>query len=363
MAFGKVTLTGVVDNLKEGWTKFNSLVDDLLSTSSGKGASQIGIHDSAGNLTATNVEAGLAEIFNVYDGARVLSETFMENPSTTTGLTWGYKGGVYRLDQVVTTVAAGTVGLTDDAVNYIEVDPSDGGVKKNTSAFTSGRIPIRQVTASSGVQTVSTDKRAWFAIQQMAGATDSVAGSLEIATNDEVITGTANNLAIVPSALTAWLADIGPDKTEVGYINGLTGPIMTLLGNKQDADADTAKTDVANVWEKAQSYGVSVLSSASGVLTWDLNLYPVATATLSENITSIVLQNAAPGTGYELTLIQDGTGSRTVAFPAGWMFPNKTAPVKTAAANSVDIISLSVIGTTETPIIRAVGAPNIGVVA
>ena len=61
MAFTKVTLTGVSETLKAGWTKFNSLIDDLLSTSSGKGASQIGIADSGSIITGVNVETALQE--------------------------------------------------------------------------------------------------------------------------------------------------------------------------------------------------------------------------------------------------------------------------------------------------------------
>lgn len=40
----------------------NSLIAELLSTSTGKGASQIGIEDSSARFTATQVEAALAEI-------------------------------------------------------------------------------------------------------------------------------------------------------------------------------------------------------------------------------------------------------------------------------------------------------------
>ena len=36
--------------------KFNNLIDDLLSTSNVLGASQVGIEDTAGNMSAANVE-------------------------------------------------------------------------------------------------------------------------------------------------------------------------------------------------------------------------------------------------------------------------------------------------------------------
>lgn len=170
MAFTQVTLTGAVDTIKEGFTKLNGLITDLAAVTSGKGASQIGILDTALNMDATNVETGLAEIYTDTASARALADAFDENPATTTGLTWGYKAGVVRSDNVVTAVTAGTVSLTDDAINYLEVDGA-GNVSRNTTGFTSQRIPLRQVTAASGVQTASADKRAWFSVLSVATTT------------------------------------------------------------------------------------------------------------------------------------------------------------------------------------------------
>jgi hypothetical protein len=161
MAFGKVTLTGASETLKAGWTKFNSLIDDLLSTTAGKGASQIGITDAGLYMSSANVEDALQEIYADTSTARTLSGTFEEDASTTTGLTWGYTAGTVRFDNTVTVVAAGTISLTDDATNYIEIN-SAGTVSRNTTGFTSGRIPVREVVCASGVQTTSTDKRSWF---------------------------------------------------------------------------------------------------------------------------------------------------------------------------------------------------------
>jgi len=162
MALTKVTMTGASkENIKEGFTKLNDIIDDLASTATGKGASCIGIYDTAGNYTAANVETALAEVYTDHSASLAMSTIFDENSATTTGLTWGYKGGLFRNDNTITTVAAGTVSLTDDTTNYIEVG-TDGTVYVVASAFTSGRIPIRTVVTASGVQGTSTDKRAWF---------------------------------------------------------------------------------------------------------------------------------------------------------------------------------------------------------
>jgi len=160
MALSKITSLATT-TIKAGFTALNTLITDLLSTASGKGASQIGIEDSADNMAAANVEDALAEIYTDVGSAQTMADILDENPATTDGTTWGFKAGLIRTDNTITTVTASTVALTDDDVNYIEVR-KNGSVVANVTGFTVGRIPIRQVTCASGEQTVSTDKRAWF---------------------------------------------------------------------------------------------------------------------------------------------------------------------------------------------------------
>jgi hypothetical protein len=225
MALTKVTRATTL--IKDGWGAFNTLIDDLLSVANGKGASQVGIEDTAGNMSAANVEDALAEIYTDHATTKTLAETFDENPATTTGLVWGYKGGLFRLDSTVTTVAAGTIALTDDATNYIEIDPSDGLVKKNTTSFTSGRIPIRTVLTASGSQTTSTDKRAWFT--QVAGATETTSGTVELATDAETITGTATDRVVTPANIVARAASVSTIATDPAW--AAAGDLVQGTGN------------------------------------------------------------------------------------------------------------------------------------
>ena len=161
MAFTKVNLTATVNTIKEAWTKFNNLIDDLLSVSSGKGASQIGIYDSAENMDAANVEDALAEIYTDHASVRTLVGAINEDADTTSGLVWGYESGLIRADNVVVSVLSGTIAITDDATNYIEIK-TDGTITKNTTGFSVGRIPLREVVCAGGVQTTSTDKRTFL---------------------------------------------------------------------------------------------------------------------------------------------------------------------------------------------------------
>lgn len=76
------------------------------------------------------------------------------------GLDFHHKAGKVRNDSSVTDTAAGHVALTDNATNYVEVDPTTGVVSKGAGGFTSGKIPLFQVGVVSGEATV-VDKRTW----------------------------------------------------------------------------------------------------------------------------------------------------------------------------------------------------------
>ncbi|MDH4319958.1 MAG: DUF1349 domain-containing protein [Desulfobulbaceae bacterium] len=98
------------------------------------------------------------------------NDDFDEDPVTTTGLTWGYKAGLFRNDNAVYSKAAGTVALTDAATNYVEIDVSTQTLVKNTTGFTAGDIPIREVVCAGGAQTGSADKRTALNVGGAGGA-------------------------------------------------------------------------------------------------------------------------------------------------------------------------------------------------
>jgi hypothetical protein len=76
-------------------------------------------------------------------------------PEDTSGLTFGYYGGVMMVDGVVTSVSSGTLGLTASTTNYVECTTA-GVVSVNQTGFTAGRIPIYTiVTGSSTISTVT----------------------------------------------------------------------------------------------------------------------------------------------------------------------------------------------------------------
>ena len=270
MSLTKISLTGSVDTIKTGFTRVNDIIDDLAAVTTGLGASTIGVFDTAGNMAATDVEAALAEVYTDVVDARALADIFANNPDTTTGLTWGYKAGTIRVDQTVTAVAASTISLTDTATNYIEVN-SAGTVSRNTTAFTSGRVPLYTVVCAGGVQTVVTNKRAWFQPlpvpatngQVLVGSTgaDPVLATLTATANETTVANTAGAITvgiaddvIIPTSITIpneglhildtnashdLIIKAGSDLTADRIFSIITGDAARSLTTDQNIDLST----------------------------------------------------------------------------------------------------------------------------
>jgi len=77
------------------------------------------------------------------------------------GLNFYFKGGKVRNDSVIGTTGDGHILLSDNATNYLEVDPATGIIHKTVDGFNSGRIPLFQVATANGAVTTITDARTW----------------------------------------------------------------------------------------------------------------------------------------------------------------------------------------------------------
>lgn len=117
-------------------------------------------------------------------------------------------------------------------------------------------------------------------------------------------------------------------------------------------------------WQQGQRYATATLASAAGVLDWDMEAQPVAALVLAEDVTNFTVANARPGATYELTIRQDATGGRSLAWPADWLWPGGTALDVTQDAGATDIVMLSVHDDGNgNPVIRAFPASGLAEVA
>lgn len=118
------------------------------------------------------------------------------------------------------------------------------------------------------------------------------------------------------------------------------------------ASGNAALTDVASkyaiaggpitgvVTTQSQSIGeVTTTALTSGVITFDFGAGNNFDITLGGNSTLQTPTTPSGGQTGTITIRQDGTGSRTLAYSGGWQFSGGTAPTLTTTASGVDVLS------------------------
>jgi len=133
---------------------------------------------------------------------------------------------------------------------------------------------------------------------------------------------TANNLSV----LTATASTV---RTNLGLAIGT---------DVQAYDVDTAKTDVAQSFTAAQRGTVSALTDGA-TITPNFATGNNFSVTLAGNRTLASPTNLTAGQHGSITITQDATGSRTLAYGSSWKFSGGTAPSLTTTANAVDVLA------------------------
>lgn len=147
--------------------------------------------------------------------------------------------------------------------------------------------------------------------------------------------------------------------TDVPVTDGGTGASTAAgartnlgLGTSATQDVATAAEFMANtadkmldtdgVWTAAD--GVALTDAAT--IAVDMATFINATVTLGGNRTLGAPSNTKNYQTGVIKIVQDGTGSRTLAYHANWKFANGAAPVLTTTAGAVDLLFYEVISST-----------------
>lgn len=155
---------------------------------------------------------------------------------------------------------------------------------------------------------------------------------------DVAVTSTATEINIL-DGVTASTAEINKldgvtaTTAEINYLD------ITTLGASEASKVLTANASGIVTFNKAITEQSVALTSGAAV-TLDISLGSVFTITLAHNITSFTWSNPATSgdvSAFVLKVTQDGTGNRTIAFPAAVDFAGGTAPTLSTGANDVDV--------------------------
>lgn len=112
--------------------------------------------------------------------------------------------------------------------------------------------------------------------------------------------------------------------------------LTTAIGSTVQAyDADTAKTDTAQTFTAAQRGEITTLTDGA-TITPDFADSNNFTVTLGGNRNLANPTNLVAGQSGSIFIVQDGTGSRTLAWGSYWDFAAGVAPTLTTTAAAVD---------------------------
>ena len=149
--------------------------------------------------------------------------------------------------------------------------------------------------------------------------------------------GTVDNLPAINDVPTGTLSTLAVSgNTTVGGTLVTTG--ATTLNGGLTVAGNTALTGTLTVNGSAATPEVAVAFSATA-MTVNCALSNVFGTTLTANVTvAPTLSNAADGQTINWWLTQDGTGSRTMTWPASFKWPGASAGVLTTTASAVDLL-------------------------
>jgi hypothetical protein len=161
-----------------------------------------------------------------------------------------------------------------------------------------------------------------------------------------IVTKNSSTASAVPSSGSLTQGELAVNVTDKKlYTKDSGGTVVELTGLKsadigvsvQAYDADTAKTDVTQLFTKAQRGAITALTDGA-TITPDFAVANNFSVTLGGNRTLANPSNLTAGQSGVIVLTQDGTGSRTLSYGSNWKFPAGTAPTLTTTASAVDVL-------------------------
>ena len=112
---------------------------------------------------------------------------------------------------------------------------------------------------------------------------------------------------------------------------------LVVHDNSQAGGFAVANLKTAQEFTATQNFNATTLTDGTTV-SWDASANQVTSVTLGGNRTLGAASNQVDGGVYVISIIQDGTGSRTITFNSNYKFVAGTAPTLSSDANARDVL-------------------------
>jgi hypothetical protein len=277
--------------------------------------------------TVANVAAIPASPVN-NDAVEVTNSTGIQSFTPLSGIPAGFVGDSGLSVRMVYTTSGATW-------NWIQYFPNDPETRYGDAITTLESDVLGLDTSKLSVTTAASTYQTQAGMSSY--LTTSAAGSTYAPLASPTFTGT---VTIPAGASISGYLDTTTASTTYQTQAGMSGYLATgTIGTTVQAyDADTAKTDIAQSFTAAQRGEITTLTDAATVAVdfADSNNF---TVTLGGNRTLGNPTNQVAGQSGSLFVVQDGTGSRTLAYSSDWEFAGGTAPtLSTAGVDRIDYI-------------------------
>lgn len=232
------------------------------------------------------------------------------------------------------------VSIADDTGANYELPPAKGGTvvavwDEEGKNLVPGPTASEIVNAQSNAE-VAVAGAVTAAEQAESAGESAIAAAAAAASASGKISNTGSKGALVVYDETDGLAaEVAPGVLDTWYGGN---------GTEQPGEMKAFPVNTPREYSKTQNFNATALTDAASIV-WDLEINQVASVTLEGNRTLAAPTNMVDGATYILTVIQDATGSRTLAYNAAFKFPEGEIPVLTTTANAVDILTFVCNGT------------------
>jgi hypothetical protein len=271
--------------------------------------------------------AGIPAAPSNNDAVEVFDSTGIESFTPLAGKPAGFVGDSGLSVRIVYSTAGSTW-------NWIQYFPNDPETRYGDAITTLESDVLGLDTSKLSVTTAASTYQTQAGMSSY--LTTSAAGSTYAPLASPTFTGT---VTIPAGASISGYLDTTTASTTYQTQAGMSGYLATgTIGTSVQAyDADTAKTDVTQTYTAGQRGEITTLTDAATIAVdfADSNNFSV---TLGGGRTLGNPTNQVAGQSGSLFVVQDGTGSRTLAYSSDWEFAGGTAPTLSTAASAVDRI-------------------------